>query len=380
MKIEFLKPKFPKLSFLKNRIAGSYKKCIFSNNGPIVQSLEQKMKESFLFDGEVVLCANGTIALMVALKVLGGKKAAVPAFTFPATISSLNWAGIDYTYVDVNQDDWTMNVEHLEKVVQEDDVDIVLPVHSFGNPCDVLSIDRICKINNCKLVYDAAPAIASFVNLNDKNIHISNFGDIACFSMHATKALPAAEGGALFIKDKDVAETVRSMINFGFAQGCRYPLMEYGFNGKISEIHAAIAIESMVSLAANQKQRIDLVNRYKKNLNGIVDFQVIKGDNISTHQVLSVCLKDEDLVIKDSILNDMKEDGIEVRNYYNPPLHQTEVFRKNVSLPVTEDICSRVLTLPLHLYMDQKDVDYVCSKFIESYENFGGKYAKHTII
>lgn len=372
MKVDFLKPKLPKFMHIKNYFAQMYKHHTFSNNGAIVQAFEKRMREMFEYDGEVITCANGTLALILPLKAMGFKKALVPAFTFPATLQALNWAGIKYEYVDIHPTKWTMDIHDLERKIHDTGADVILPVHSFGSPCDVQSIARLSAINNIKVVYDAAPAISSFVNIENKNIHIANFGDVSCFSLHATKVLPAIEGGAIFVKDRDLGKEIRSMCNFGF-QGDRVPNHAFGMNAKMSEPHAAFGMESLSSLGSNQKNRFILVDKYKHRLSDYVDFQEIEKDSISSHQVFSLILRKEDAHLKDKIISEMLEVySVQCRDYYNPPLHKVKAFRKRCSLPVTEDVCSRIITLPLHLWMKDEDLSHVIQSFISTIEGLRG--------
>lgn len=371
MNIDFFKPKFPKFHLIKNFFAAIYKRCIFSNNGPVVQGLEKRMRDLFDYNGEIVTCANGTIALMIAFKAIGAKKALVPSFTFPATMQALEWCGIDYEYVDIDEKTWTIDIAKLEEAILKYKPDMIVPVHSFGAPCDVKSIERLSAIHGVKVVYDAAPAISSFVKVGDKNIHIANFGEISCFSLHATKVMPSGEGGVIFVKDKDLGDKIRAMCNFGFTDLTREPKVAFGMNGKLSEIHAAFGAASLDQLAINQMDRMEIVNKYKDRLKGIVEFQEIADGDVSSHQVFNICLKKEDIKLRDKLIQEMEDIyGIQCRKYYNPPMHKTLLYARDVDLPGTENICDRVITLPAHLWLDSSESDYVIKSFIELYETW----------
>jgi dTDP-4-amino-4,6-dideoxygalactose transaminase len=361
--IEFLVPRFPKFYNVKKYLGRSYSKNLFTNGGPVLQELDKKFKDYFDFKGEVIFVANGTLALILAYKYIGCKKALIPSFTFAATAQALHWAGIDYEFVDVHPTKWTISVDDLEEKIHKHKADLIVGVHSFGNPCAVQLIDRLAAINDCKIIYDAAPAISSFVTDDKKTIHISNYGHISCFSLHATKALQAGEGGAIFVKNKEIADKIRMAINFGFNED-RIPMDAFGTNAKLSEIHAGFAVCSLERLAFNQKERLDLVDIYKKRLQNYVTFQEMEDNCISTHQVLTVLLPKG--IDRDKVIEKMAYDKIQCRKYYNPPLHKTECFKRDYSLPITEDICERSISLPLHLWMNQENVDRVCDMLIKN--------------
>jgi dTDP-4-amino-4,6-dideoxygalactose transaminase len=363
--IEFLIPKVPKFFNVKKYLVRMYNKNIFTNNGPTLDELEKKFHDCFAYNGNIVFCANGTLTLMLAYKFMGCKKALVPAFTFPATIQALHWAGIDYEFVDIHPTKWTISIEDLEEKIHKHKADLIVGVHSFGNPCNVQSIAQLAAINNCKVIYDAAPAISSFITENGKPNHISNYGDVSSFSMHATKALQAIEGGALFIKDKDLAARIKRAINFGLDDD-RVPQEAFGINAKLSEIQASFAVCSLERLAYNQKDRIELVQEYYTLLKDHVTFQELEENSISTYQVLTVLLpKDQD---RDLMIELMHQSGIQCRKYYNPPLHKVACFNKDCSLPVTEEICNRTISLPLHLWMTKQEVKKVCETLIAHVE------------
>lgn len=367
MKIDFLKPRFPKFFNIKNYFASIYKQGIYTNHGPIVQGLEARMKDLFEFDGDVIAVANGTLALIITLKAYGVKKALVPAFTFPATLQALKWADVEYSFLDIDPLTWTVSIEDLERKLQEYEPDVLVPVHSFGNPCDVKSISRLAAIHNCKVVYDAAPAISSFYTEDNKNNHICNYGDASCFSLHATKVLPAGEGGVICIKDKLIAAKIRRMINFGFEED-RIPHDEFGINAKLSEFHAAFALSGIDKLALSQRDRLSIVQQYHSKLKDIVQFQNVIDNSISSYQVLSVCVQENSSDLAQRIVDTLKEKyEIECRRYYNPPLHQTDVFKRDIDLPYTEDICKRIITLPLHLYLKEDEIDYIIDSFQKTY-------------
>jgi dTDP-4-amino-4,6-dideoxygalactose transaminase len=351
----------PRLSVVKQYLANAYNRHWYTNNGPIVQEFELRLKKSFDYDGEIILCTNGFIALMLAFKVSNCRKALVPSFTFPATIQALNWCRIEYDYIDIDPSTWTIDPSLLEQRIKETDADLIVGVHTFGNPCDVLSIATIAKENDCKVIYDSAPAISSFVKVGDKNIHICDFGDISCFSLHATKVLNSIEGGVITTRDKKLAQEIRRMTNFGFDE-YHVPNDPFGTNSKMSEIHASFGVCHLERLAYDQKTRNDIYNLYKKELSNVLGFQKISRHHISSHQVFGFQLPNNLKEHRDLIISKMAERGIECRKYYDPCLHRVDCFviSSDTSLPVTEDIADRMICLPSNVWLTEENVLCVC--------------------
>jgi dTDP-4-amino-4,6-dideoxygalactose transaminase len=141
----------------------------------------------------------------------------------------------------------------------------------------------------------------------------------------------------------------------------------------MSEIHACFALAGLEKLSYNQRDRLEIVDMYKDHLGDRVGFQSVRDGDVSTYQVFSIALKDEDKKSKARVMGAMKDRfNVECRDYYNPPLHKTEAFRQEVDLPVTDLVCEKIITLPLHLWMNKEEVRHVCDSLEASLDCFSG--------
>ena len=176
-----------------------------TNNGPMVQELEKRLAE-YLGVKNIVLVANGTVALEIAYRTLDIKDYAITTpFSFVATTSSLVTNGIKPIFVDIDERTLNIDPEKIQESITPN-TSAIVPVHVFGNPCDVEAIDKIAKENNLKIIYDAAHAFG----VAYKGKSILNYGDISTLSFHATKLFHTIEGGALIINDDTLVEKART--------------------------------------------------------------------------------------------------------------------------------------------------------------------------
>jgi dTDP-4-amino-4,6-dideoxygalactose transaminase len=211
-----------------------YENNQLTNNGPLAQELKARLEE-YLGVQNLLLVANGTLALQIAYKVLGvSGKAITTPFTFVATSSSLRWEGIEPVYADIDAQSLDLSPEKVLEVI-DPEVTALVPVHVYGNPCDVEAFDRIAKEHGLKVIYDAAHAFG--VRLNGKSI--LQWGDAATLSFHATKVFHTVEGGAIIFKKREDYERACRLINFGYEGG---EVVDEGINAKMSEFHAAMGL------------------------------------------------------------------------------------------------------------------------------------------
>lgn len=355
MTIPFLKPTLPSAERYHKHINAMHDHGWFSNNGPLVQRFERDLQEYLQTHREVIAVSNATIGLILALRALQTQGTVlIPSFTFAATAGAVQWAGLSCEYVDIDNT-WCMDPANLEKCLKNKKYAAVMPVHTQGNPCNIKQIEDLCRQYSTPLIFDAASGIGA--SYNDQRI--GNFGDMEVFSLHATKCLPVGEGGFIAVKDKQMANKIRQLQNFGFSSKRSAELD--GTNAKMSELTAAVGIEALQDLKQHMRNRRKYAALYKKELKGVVDFQPECPNGEHGLQILSgtTCKPGEE------VERLMAARGVQVRRYYSPPVHQHPAYAQQVSLPNTTKLASNVVSLPLYSIMDDNTIEYVCQSLKE---------------
>lgn len=200
--IPVTKPYLPSREKLDRYIDGIYERAWLTNNGELVQQLTKRLEE-YLGVENLLLVANGTLALQIAYRALGitGHHAPTEAittpFTFVATASSLKWEGVDPVFADIDPDTWCLDPSSIEPAITSK-TRVIIPVHVFGNACDIEAIDAIASQHSLKVIYDASHAFS----VNYKGESLLKHGDASTLSFHATKLFHTGEGGAIIFKKK----------------------------------------------------------------------------------------------------------------------------------------------------------------------------------
>ena len=310
-----------------------------TNHGPLVEKLEKRLAE-YLGIKHIVLVANGTAALEIAYRALGLKGSAVTTpFSFVATTSSLATNGLKPLFADIDTQTLNLDPDQIEKCITPN-TSAIVPVHLFGNACDVESIDKIAKKHSLKVVYDAAHAFA----VKYKGESILNYGDISTLSFHATKLFHTIEGGALIINDDSLVEKARYLINFGIENAESIP--ELGINAKMNEFEAAMGLcmlDEMEELLLKGKA---VYERYEKELAGWVQLQDQNPHSTQNYSYFPIILKDEAQMLQ--IQNALNEQQIFPRRYFYPSLDTLSYIEPKQYAPISRDISKRILALPIY--------------------------------
>jgi len=317
-----------------------------TNNGPMVQKLEKKLAE-YLGVKHVVLVANGTAALEIAYRTLDIKGFAITTpFSFVATTSSLVTNGVLPIFADIDAETLNINFKNIEALITPN-TSAIVPVHVFGNACDVEAIDIIAKKYNLKVIYDAAHAFG----VKYKGESILKFGDISTLSFHATKLFHTIEGGALIINDDSLVEKARYLINFGIENEESIP--ELGTNAKMNEFEAAMGLCMLDEMEEVLKKRKIVYEYYEEELNTLTPLPKKNMCSIQNYSYFPIILKDEvqTLILKKS-LND---NGIFPRRYFYPSLDTLDYIEPKQFMPISRDISSRILALPMYPELSKDD-------------------------
>ncbi|EAT13134.1 DegT/DnrJ/EryC1/StrS family aminotransferase [Bermanella marisrubri] len=351
--IPVTKPYLPSREKLDAYIDGIYERSWLTNNGPLLKELTKKLEE-YLGVENILLVSNGTLALQVAYKTLGisntgcteNAEAITTPFTFVATASSLQWEGVKPVFTDISADSWCLDPANIESAITEKTRAIV-PVHVFGNACDVEAIDQIAEKHQLKVVYDASHAFA----VNYKGNSLLNWGDAATLSLHATKLFHTIEGGAIVFKHKADLERAQQIINFGLAGP--EDISGPGINAKMNEFQAAMGLcvlDEMETITNNRKQ---IGQSYQRELRGRVVFQKWNKHGESNHAYAPVLFESETELL--AVEAKLKENNIFSRRYFYPSLDNLEHFKSEQVCANSRDIASRILCLPLFPNMTDEE-------------------------
>jgi dTDP-4-amino-4,6-dideoxygalactose transaminase len=328
-----------------------------TNRGQCVRELESKLQE-YLGVRNVVLVNNGTVALQLAYRVLGLKGEVITTpFTFIATASSAVWEGLDVVFSDINKDSLNLDCAGVQKKINKR-TSAIVPVHVFGNPCEVEAIDILAKQHDLKVIYDAAHAFG----VKYKGESILNHGDISILSFHATKLFHTIEGGALIINDDHICEQVRKMINFGLSDSGSIDSL--GTNAKMNEFQAAMGLCLLDDMEMAFSRRAKLSSIYDSLLAGSTQKQKWKEDAICNYGYYPVLFTDEKTTKQvQAALND---NNIFPRRYFYPSLNKLDFLSHQVDAPISIDVSRRILCLPLYSELSHEDCRRICNIVLET--------------
>ncbi len=351
--IPVTKPYLPSREKLDKYLDGIYERQWLTNNGQLVQELTQRL-ESYLGVENLLLVSNGTLALQIAYRALGvidathgaQPEAITTPFTFIATASSLKWDGVQPVFADIDPNTWCLNPANIEAAITPYTRAIV-PVHVFGNACDVESIDAIAKKHNLKVIYDASHAFA----VNYKGESLLRHGDAATLSFHATKLFHTGEGGAIIFKRKEDLERAKKMINFGITGP--ESIEELGINAKMNELQAALGLCVLEEMEANLASRRAILANYERDLARSVKLQTRVNGLSYNAAYVPVVFETEQETLK--VANALKESGILARRYFFPSLEILEFLNSRHNQPVSRYIARRILCLPIYATLEKSE-------------------------
>lgn len=349
-------PSLAPLEEFTDILKGVWDRGILTHNGPLVQQFENEMQEK-LSVSHFSAVSNGTVALQMAIKALELKGEIITTpFTWIATISAIKWENCIPVFCDINPETLNIDTDKIEELINENTV-AIMPVHVFGNPCDVYAIEKIANKHNLKVIYDGAHAIGS--KIDDKSI--LEFGDITATSLHATKLINTAEGGACISSDLDLDKRIKRIRFFGHSDD-KTDIIEDGFNGKLTEVHAALGIANMkyFDIVLNDRKRKYFY--YKDQLKKFpnLSFQKLTIGECNYSYFPVIFNSEDELLEMESKLN---KHNIFPRRYFFPSVNTFSKVLSYKSCPISEDISTRILCLPLYYELTLKQMDLIISIF-----------------
>jgi dTDP-4-amino-4,6-dideoxygalactose transaminase len=328
---------------------------VLTNKGPFHRQLEQALGE-YLGVDHIALFANGTLALVTALQALRitGEVITTP-FSFVATAHSLLWNGIKPVFVDIDPQTLNLDPRKVEAAITPQTT-AILPVHCYGNPCDVEAIQTIADNYNLKVVYDAAHAFG----VRDAGGSILRHGDLSVLSFHATKVFNTFEGGAIVCPDAKTKQHIDNLKNFGFVN--ETTVVAPGINGKMSEFGAALGLLQLEHIDSAMARRKAIDALYRSRLAGVPGITCLRGSGqkVANHSYFPILVDDGYPMSRDSLYQALRERGVYGRRYFYPLISDFPMYRglpsaRRENLPVATRVAGQVICLPI--YPDLADFD-----------------------
>lgn len=330
-----------------------------TNNGEFHQQLEVALVK-YLGVEHLALFVNGTIALVTALQTLRitGEVITTP-YSFVATVHALLWNNIKPVFVDINPGTMNLDPEKIEAAITPQTT-AILPVHCYGNPCNVEYIQKIADTYGLKVIYDAAHAFG----VQYKGESLLKHGDLATLSFHATKVFTSFEGGAIVCPDAKTKQRIDYLKNFGIAD--EVTVMAPGINGKMNEVQAAFGLLQLkhIDYAIELRKAVD--RRYRESLSDVAGITVLSEPLGSTQNYgyFPILVGSEYFLTRDNLYQRLREAGIYARRYFYPLISDMPMYRGLPSaapsnLPNAKEVARQILCLPIYADLAENDQERV---------------------
>ena len=326
---------------------------ILTNGGPFHAEFEAALCE-YLGVPFISLFSNGTLGLITALQALRvtGEVITTP-YSFVATAHSLLWHGNKPVFVDVEPRTLNLDPGKIEAAITPQTT-AIMPVHCYGNPCDVERIQQIADNYNLRIIYDAAHAFG--VRYND--LSLLNFGDLAVLSFHATKVFNTFEGGAIVCNDAKTKQRIDHLKNFGFVD--ELTVVAPGINAKMSEFNAALGLLQLRHMDRILQRRAEVDRAYRCGLDGLQGIRCLPQgkQTVANYAYFPILVEPEFPLSRDALYQRLKDNGIHARRYFYPlisdfPMYRSMPSAQRSNLPVAASAADRVLCLPIFPAMDE---------------------------
>ena len=335
-----------------------------TNMGPEHKNLQAELQQ-YMGVENVELLTNGHMALELSLQAMNlqGEVITTP-FTFASTTHAIVRNGLEPVFCDIDPVTYTMDVTKLERLITDRTCAIV-PVHVYGNVCNIEEIERLAHKYELKVLYDAAHTFGETY----KGQGIGNFGDASCFSFHATKVFNTIEGGAVCYKDPELGRKLYELKNFGIHGPEEVDAV--GANAKMNEFCAAMGLCNLRHVDEEIAKRKAVVERYREHLSGVDGLQLnVEQPEVKSNYAYFPVVFDEKLFgsSRNEVFDALAKNGIGARKYFYPLTNTFACFHKKYDVdetPVAWRIAKRVLTLPLYADLPLEEVDRICKIVLE---------------
>lgn len=368
MKINVTRSSMPEFSEYCEEIKDLWDTRWLTNMGSKHREFQRKL-ESYLQVKNIDLVTNGHMALEISMQALGlsGEVITTP-FTFASTTHAIVRSGLSPVFCDINPQDFTIDVSKIEALIT-DKTTAIVPVHVYGNVCNVEAIEEIAQKYGLKVIYDAAHTFG--VKYKDRGI--GSYGDISCYSFHATKVFHTIEGGAVCFKDEKLKELIGRLKDFGIYD--EESVTEIGPNAKMNEFCAAMGLCNLRHIDDEIAKREKVVQRYRERLEHIEGVQLspIQKDVVSNYAYFPIVFWEDVFGTgRDEVKQKLGDSNIGARKYFYPLTSSFACYEGQYSennLLVAKKISARVLTLPLYADLSLEEVDQICDIIVSCKKN-----------
>ncbi len=355
MTIPVTKTILPPMEEYFHYLEGIWQTGQLTNNGRLCLDLAGRLK-SYLNLPHLELVGNGTLALQIAIKVLGLKGEIITTpYSYVATTNAILWEGCEPVFVDINPQSFCIDPDLIEAAIT-DKTSAILATHVYGYPCDMVRIQAIADRYGLKVIYDAAHAFG--IKLDGRSL--LEHGDCSTLSFHATKLFHTAEGGAVVCRDAEMAHKVFLMAKFGHIGEEAY--LDIGINAKMSELHAAMGLCILPRVGDTIASRKECSGWYDERLGGCALQRPVLPVGLEyNYAYYPVLFSSHDIMMR--VRQALLGNGIAPRRYFHPSLNTLPFLKPELkrTCTVSEDISSRVLCLPLFIGLQKGEVEVICT-------------------
>ena len=370
MPIYVTRPSMPDISDFIEEIRPIFENHVLTNMGPVYKKFQAQLIQ-YLNVKELSMFVNGHFALEMAIQALGlrdkgedigGGEVITTPFTFVSTTHAISRNNLKPVFCDIRKSDFCMDPDKIEELITDKTVAII-PVHVYGNICDVHKIESIAGKHGIKVIYDGAHAFGE--KYMDQGV--GNFGDATMFSFHATKVFNSIEGGAVAFRDKRYGVPLHELKNFGIHD--EDTVVAIGGNAKLDEIRAAMGICNLNNMDRYIASRKKVFNRYVERLGEIEGIILTKPQQgvESNYAYFPVYFERETLgYSRDDVYRTLRENDIYARKYFYPAVNDLDCYKKvgGKDTPVAHDVSLNILTLPIYEGLSLDDVDRICDVIV----------------
>lgn len=357
-KILVTQASLPKMEEYIEEIKSIWESHWLTNMGEKHQLLQNQLQD-YLQVENIELLVNGHMALELTLQAMDLKGEVITTpFTFASTTHAIVRNGLKPVFCDIREDNYTIDVDKLESLIT-DETCAIMPVHVYGNICDVEKIQEIADEYHLKVIYDAAHTFGE----KYKGKGVGAYGDASCFSFHATKVFNTIEGGAVCFKDKSLGEKLYNLKNFGIRG--QEIVESVGANAKMNEFQAAMGICNLRHIKEQFEKRERIVKRYQERLNNVKGLTIWKKqeDVQSNYAYFPILVHEDYGMNRDEVYEMLAVHNIHARKYFYPLTNAFDCYKDKYDVkqtPIALKISEEVLTLPLYAELELDIVDKVC--------------------